>query len=73
MLSFPKPNSIWFNNHRKELYRVIGIVSPCADYDYWEVLYRSDSWVPGEHRRRPLSEWFGLNRNGEPRFVEYKK
>jgi hypothetical protein len=70
-LKFPAIGSVWFNNRRKEFFTVIGMVSPCGETDKWQVLYRSNSWKPEEHRSRSIEDWYGLNRDGKPRFVEY--
>jgi hypothetical protein len=68
MYPIPPVNSLWFNNNRKKVFRVFGLVSPCEEED-WEILYRSDDMPQGEYRRRSLEEWYGKNRHGEPRFV----
>jgi hypothetical protein len=65
---YPEVGSRWFNNRRQTIYTVIGVVSSC-DSDDWEVLYRSDDMPVGQHRRRSLEDWFGINRYGLPRFV----
>lgn len=69
MQNFPKPGSVWFNNRQQKNYIVLGVVSPCAETDDWEVLYRDEDWAEGQYRRRPLDEWYGTNRDGMPRFV----
>ena len=67
-LIFPAPGSQWWNDRRQKIFIVIGMVSPCEPDD-WEILYRSDDMPKGCYRRRSLSEWHGLNRDGKPRFV----
>lgn len=70
MQNFPKPGSIWFNNRQQKNYTVLGVVSICAEEDDWEVLYRDEDWAEGQYRRRSIDEWYGVNRDGLPRFVE---
>lgn len=68
---FPKPGSRWLNTRKQRTYIVIGVVSECEN-DNWEVLYRDPNWKQGEYRRRSLEEWYGINREGNPRFIEIK-
>lgn len=74
-MNFPKPGSRWFNNRRQKIYTVIGTVAHCESEgeDGWEILYRSDDMPEGQHRRRSLEDWHGINRHNEPRFVEVVK
>lgn len=66
--------SMLYNNRRRKIYEAFGKVAPCES-DAWEILYRDRDWFvdrdwgPGEFRRRPVSEFFELNRDGLPRFV----
>jgi hypothetical protein len=58
-----------YNNRRKKIYEVFGRVSPC-EVDTWETLYRSDDMPLGDFRQRPYAEFFKLNRDKLPRFVQ---
>ena len=67
----PKAGSFWFNTKRKELFVVMGMVAPCDESEgTWQVLYRSLQAPTDSFRRRSLEEWYGINRFGQPRFLE---
>lgn len=70
-LEFPAIGSRWLNDRRKKVYIVVGRVSHCESDsdDDWEVLYRSDDMPTGAYRRRSLESWYGINRDGNPRFA----
>ena len=67
----PKVGSRWFNNRRKKVYTVFGVVSHCEEeaVNSWEVLYCSDDMPRGQYKRRSVESWHGTNRDGLPRFV----
>jgi len=69
---FPPIGSRWFNNRRRKVYVVAGIVAHCEG-DEWEVLYHSDDMPAAQYRRRSLESWYGNNRHGQPRFVRMEQ
>ena len=66
-----KPGQYWLNTQTEKLYLVIGFVRNAQSYDYDQVLYRSDDMQHSHYHTRFITEWFGTNRVGEPRFVPY--
>ena len=63
--------SEWLNTSKNTVYLIVGFVESC-DSDstlYTNVLYRSDDMPQSCYRHRPISDWFGVNRDGDPRFV----
>ena len=73
MLEIPAIGSQWFNNRRQKIYTVHGLVSHCEGEDDWELMYRSDDMPEGHYRRRSVESWYGVNRDGLPRFEEVKQ
>ncbi len=72
MQETPAIGSTWFNNRRQIVFTVHGLVAHCEGKDNWELLYRSDDMPEGHYRRRSVESWYGLNRDGLPRFEEVK-
>lgn len=69
-LEMPSIGSRWLNNKRGKVYKVFGAVSSCEGEEC-EILYRSEDMPEGEFIRRSVTEWYGTNRYGNPRFVPF--
>lgn len=63
----------WLNTRKNKIYLVVGFTEPCdsGSHQYTHVLYRDYNMPQACYRTRPISDWFGFNRDDEPRFVPY--
>ena len=64
----------WLNSRNGKIYLVVGFTEHCDSLsaeEFTEVLYRSDDMPYGCYRHRSVKDWFGLNRDKEPRFLPY--